>query len=335
MHTATNEPHTARHRAGEDDRGAEETAPALTPRIRRGGTQARHAAARTRQSAGWAAVLRVPSTLGRLPLPKLAPPRLPIAVRLPVPSRAAIANRLSGLNRLSEVTRLPVWAGPRPTPALTSPAIAASRWLRQLLHAINRPVPLTEQRVAERFAEALAPTILISATTLLIALHSAPTAAAGIGWAALAVFFAVLIPDIRAWWGAWRDEHRDPTSVRGHRRRPVTFGLAPMVVGLALLVVFDSPREVLALMVAMFGALHTVAAIRRLWQWRPSAHAAVAGGCASALVAVFGSTLLTAYLVAAAAGWSRVTQGSRSGVEAITGTVIGILITAPAFLLIA
>lgn len=213
-------------------------------------------------------------------------------------------------------------------------ARAGYRWMRRPAHArIDRPPPLTGTRVAERLAELLAPVIVISATALLVALATADSPAAGVGWAALAVLFCVVIPEARNWLGTWRDEHEGETGVRAHRRRPVVFGLAPMVVGLALLLVFGAPGEVVALMVAMFGLLHAVAAVRRRWHWRPSVHAAVTAGCATALVAVFGSVLVVAYLAAAAVGWARVVQGERSSAEAVGGAVIGILIAAPTFLL--
>lgn len=215
------------------------------------------------------------------------------------------------------------------------------RWLRRPSHArVDRPPPLTGHRVAERLARLLAPVVLISATAPLIAMNTAKSPVAGVGWAALAVLFCAIAPEARDWWAARRDEHEDGLAVRAHRRQAVTYGLAPMVVGLALLVLFGAPGALVALMVSMFGALHAVAALRRWWwpqRWRlrPSAHAAVASGCATAMVAVFGSALLIGYLVPAAAGWSRVALGERSNTEAVAGTVLGILITTPTFLLIA
>lgn len=213
-------------------------------------------------------------------------------------------------------------------------ARTAYRWMRRPAHARTDRPPLTGPRVAERLAEALAPVIVISATALLVALPTATSLGAGIGWAALAVLFYVVIPEARNWLGTWRDEHEGETGVRAHRRRPITFGLAPMVVGLGLLLVLGAPGEVIALMVALLGLLHAVAAIRRQWQWRPSVHTAVAACGATALVAVFGPALMVAYLLPLAAGWARVVQGERSSAEAIGGAAIGVLVTTPIYLLI-
>lgn len=214
-------------------------------------------------------------------------------------------------------------------------ARAVYRWLRRPAHARSDRPPLTRSRVAERLAEALAPVIVISATALFVALPTATSLVTGIGWAALAVLFNVVIPEARNWLGTWRDEHEGETGVRVHRRRPITFGLAPMVVGLGLLLVLGAPRELVALSVALLGVLHAVAAIRRRWRWRPSVHTAVAAGCVTALIAVFGPALMLAYLAPVAVGWARVVQGERSGAETVGGAFLGIAVTTPAYLLIA
>lgn len=229
--------------------------------------------------------------------------------------------------------------------------LARNRWARGLYRRLRRPMharaappaPLTRHGVARQLAEPLRPEILISATSILVALTSAASPEAGIGWAALAVFFGVLAPAARNWRGArWAErdggtaERDGETGVRGHRsRRPVSYGLAPLVAGLLLLVVLGAPRPLVALLVAMLGVRHVVAAVRRRWpRRRPDAHAAVAAGCVTALVAVFGAALIAGYLVAAATGWARVVRGERTTTEAVTGALTGIAVTTPVFLLI-
>ncbi|HEY2673260.1 MAG TPA: hypothetical protein VGJ07_23220 [Rugosimonospora sp.] len=192
------------------------------------------------------------------------------------------------------------------------------------------PVELPAQRVAvHRIARALtemfAPAVLAAVMPVVIALHATDSVAAGAGWGLLVVVFTAVIPYGVIWLGVRRGQLTDHhIGVRSQRRKPLMFGLASVLVGLAVLVLAGAPRELVVMTLVMLLLLLVVGAINLVW--KVSAHAAVAAGSAAVLVMVFGPALLLVVPVVVAVGWSRVELRDHTAVQVVVGAVVGVVL---------
>ncbi|MGW0436618.1 phosphatase PAP2 family protein [Micromonospora sp. NPDC003197] len=197
----------------------------------------------------------------------------------------------------------------------------------------TQPRP-TAHRIASVITEAFAPAVLAGLLPLVIALHASTNLLAGLGWAALAVFFSAVIPYGIIWLGVRRGQLTDHhIGVREQRRKPLLLGLVSVLVGLALLLVLGAPRPLIAMIVVIFGVVLILAVVNMFWKL--SGHTAVASGSATVLVIAFGPALLAAFVIVVAVGWSRVQLRAHTPTQVVTGFIAGILIAAPTYLLVA
>lgn len=175
--------------------------------------------------------------------------------------------------------------------------------------------------------------MLSAAMPLVIALHATDRVVTGAGWGLLAITFSSLIPYAIIRVGVHRGHLTDHhIGVREQRRVPLLLGLVSVLVGLALLVLLDGPRQLTALVAAMLVGLLGVAVVNQVWKL--SAHAAVAAGSATVLAMVFGPVLLLAGLPVALVGWSRVRLGDHTAGQVVAGAALGAVLTAATFGLI-
>jgi membrane-associated phospholipid phosphatase len=126
--------------------------------------------------------------------------------------------------------------------------------------------------------------------------------------------------------GSLGDHH---VTTREQRLRPLLAGLVSVAAGVVLLVVLGAPRQVVALIVAMLAGLAVTALITH-W-WKISAHAAVAAGTATILMAAFGPALAVAWPVVAAVGWSRVVLREHTLAQVLGGVPMGALVAGGVF----
>ena len=110
------------------------------------------------------------------------------------------------------------------------------------------------------------------------------------------------------------------------------YGLVSVLVGLALLIGFRAPRPVIAMVVVMFGLGLAVTLVNLVWKL--SIHAAVAAGSGAVLVIVFGAKFLLAAPAVVLVGWSRVVLRDHTVGQVIAGTVAGLVVAVPIFLLL-
>ncbi|MEH1101570.1 phosphoesterase PA-phosphatase [Micromonospora sp. CPCC 205561] len=168
---------------------------------------------------------------------------------------------------------------------------------------------------------------------VVVGLHGTSPVAAGLAWALVGSLFCSVIPNSLIWWGVRRGRLTDHhIGRREQRRRPLTYGLLSVLVGLALMIGFGAPDPVVAMVVVMFalGLAVTVANLA----WKLSIHAAVAAGAAAVLVIEFGPALLVSAPVVALVGWSRVRLRDHTVAQVLAGTAVGLLIAVPTFLLL-
>ena len=184
-------------------------------------------------------------------------------------------------------------------------------------------------RVAHYITEGLSPLILVAAISVIVAWHSGST-----GWGIVTAVFASGIPlsyiirGIRQ--GKYHDHH-----INSRERRPavILFSAASVLVGLLLMLFFDAPRQLVALVVAMLAGLALTLAVT--YFWKVSFHSAVAAGAATIMVLVFGGWALAAWIVVAAIGWSRIYLRSHTLAQVIVGWGLGALAAGGVFPLLA
>jgi membrane-associated phospholipid phosphatase len=189
---------------------------------------------------------------------------------------------------------------------------------------------VTLTHAARGLTEIFAPAVLAAALPIIIGLHAGPTPQAGLGWGLLASLFSAVIPYSMIWYGVRRGRLSDRhIGVREQRTKPLALGLLSVLIGLALLALLGAPREVIAIVVALFVGGLVVTVINHFWKL--SVHASVAAGTMVVLVLVFGPILLATAVVVAAVGWSRVRLRDHTPSQVLAGTVIGAVVTGLAF----
>jgi hypothetical protein len=177
-------------------------------------------------------------------------------------------------------------------------------------------------RVARWLTELFAPPVLVALLPIVIGLHAGDTAGPGLAWGLLASLFVGVIPYAIVMYGVLRGRLSDRhIGVRRQRTKPLALGLVSVLVGIVLLVTFHAPREVTALVVAMFVGGFVATVINHFWKL--SVHASVAADTTLVLVLAFGPVMLATVVVVAAVGWSRVHLRDHTPWQVVAGTVVG------------
>jgi hypothetical protein len=185
-------------------------------------------------------------------------------------------------------------------------------------------------RVARGLTEIFAPAVLAAVLPIVIGLHAGRTVPVGLAWGLLASVFSAVIPYGMIWYGVRRGRLSDRhIGVREQRTKPLALGLLSVLVGLALLGLLGAPRELVALVVALFVGGLVATVINHFWKL--SVHASVAAGSMVVLVLAFGPALLATVVIVAAVGWSRVRLRDHTTAQVVAGTAIGALISSLVF----
>ncbi|MFJ2087495.1 phosphoesterase PA-phosphatase [Micromonospora chokoriensis] len=193
----------------------------------------------------------------------------------------------------------------------------------------RRPAP----RAARAITEVFAPALLAAVMPIVVGIHSTSPLGRGLGWALVGATFCSIIPNTLIWWGVRRGRLTDHhIRVREQRRTPLIYGLLSVLVGLAVMVAFNAPRPITAMVVVMFvlGLAVTAANLA----WKLSIHAAVAAGSGAILAIEFGPVLFVSLPVVALVCWSRVRLGEHTVGQVIAGTAVGLAIAIPVFLIL-
>jgi membrane-associated phospholipid phosphatase len=176
--------------------------------------------------------------------------------------------------------------------------------------------------LARLLTEALAPAPTVAALVLLVAWESAPSTAEAVRWGAIAALFVSVIPFVYIVRGVRRggltDHH---VGVRQQRPVPLLVGVASMVVGLIVLVIWGAPRDLIALVAAL--AIGLAAALLVTLVWKLSIHAAVVSGAVAMLVFVFGPWSLVAAPLVPLVCWARVAVRAHTPAQTLAGAVLG------------
>lgn len=185
------------------------------------------------------------------------------------------------------------------------------------------------ERLARAATEILAPAVLATALPMVVATH-ADGIWPGLAWGLLAALFSAVLPYAFIWCGVRRGRLTDHhIGVRRQRRTPLMLGLLSVLTGLLLLVLLGAPHEVAAVVVVMFVVGAVVTAVNEVW--KVSVHSAVAAGCLTVLVIVFGPSLLAAVPLVVLVAWSRVRLRDHTIAQVLAGTAVGIPLAAITF----
>jgi membrane-associated phospholipid phosphatase len=185
-------------------------------------------------------------------------------------------------------------------------------------------------RAARGLTEVFAPAVLAAVLPIVIGVHASRSLPTGLAWGLLASVFSAIIPYTMIWYGVRRGQLSDRhIGVREQRTKPLALGLVSVLVGLVLLGLFGAPRELIALVVALFVGGLVATVINHFWKL--SVHASVAAASMVVLVLAFGLFLLATIIVVAAVGWSRVRLRDHTTGQVIAGMVIGAVVVGVLF----
>jgi len=118
--------------------------------------------------------------------------------------------------------------------------------------------------------------------------------------------------------GRWDDRY---VGAKRPRLIVLSFIIASVGIGLALLVGLGAPGELSGYIGCMLGSVAVLAAITTVW--KISIHCAVASGSVTILTLLFGPWLVPAYLLVALTAWSRVVLKDHTAAQVIAGSVLG------------
>ena len=186
--------------------------------------------------------------------------------------------------------------------------------------AWSREDGVRNRSAAEWVSYLLEPKNWIIATTLAVGWHA--DGAAGLAWGAVAALFAGVLPmvfisrGVRR--GRWADRY---VGAKRPRLIVLSFIIASVAIGLALLVGLGAPGELSGYISCMLGSVAVLAAITTVW--KISIHCAVASGSVTILTLLFGPWLAPAYLLVALTAWSRVVVKDHTTAQVIAGSVLG------------
>jgi len=189
---------------------------------------------------------------------------------------------------------------------------------------------LVRDRIAHIASEALAPAVLVAGLMLVVGWHAGDQPGVSRWWGLPGALFAAGIPLAYILRGVRQGRltnHHIPE--REHRRVPLLFGLASVVLGLLALVLLGAPREVLALLAAGGAGLVVYTTVTH-W-WKMSIHAGVAAGTAATLAAVYGPITLIGVPLVVLACWARVRLSAHTTAQVIAGALVGALIAGTLF----
>jgi membrane-associated phospholipid phosphatase len=195
-----------------------------------------------------------------------------------------------------------------------------------------QPIP-RRLRVARLVGELLSPPPIIVVLALVVAWDSSSTPGMAPIWGTIAAVFASLLPYALILRGVRGGRLTDKNiSLREQRIRFGVVAISSILIGLAVLVAFDAPAEMVALLASIAVGV-ACGWVITLW-WKISVHAAIAAGAATVLVLVVGAALLVVWPLVAVIAWSRVQVGDHTPAQVLAGVALGIVVNATTFALL-
>jgi membrane-associated phospholipid phosphatase len=175
---------------------------------------------------------------------------------------------------------------------------------------------------AEWVSYLLEPKNWIIVTTLAVGWHA--DGLPGLAWGAVAALFAGVLPTVFINRGVSRGQWDDRyVGARGPRLIVLSFIIASVAAGLALMIGFGAPGELTGYFGCMLVSVAALAAITAVW--KISIHCAVASGSVTILALLLGPWVAPAYLLVALTAWSRVLLKDHTTAQVVAGSLLGAL----------
>ena len=176
--------------------------------------------------------------------------------------------------------------------------------------------------IADRMSNLLDPGIVVAALVLAVARAASPGWLPALGWSALIVTFAVLLPyaalALLVRTGRVADRH---VIRRDERHLPALIALVSVVVGTLVLTALNAPRDLLALVWALVAGVATLGLVTTLS--KASLHTAVIAGAVTILTIRLGAGALLLSPLVALVGWARWRAGRHTGWQVALGAALG------------
>ncbi|WP_368396501.1 hypothetical protein [Streptomyces sclerotialus] len=182
--------------------------------------------------------------------------------------------------------------------------------------------PTRRTRVARAVTDGMDPKNVILLVCLAVG-AAQENVLTGLGWALEAIVFSALIPlayikrGIKA--GDWEDRH---VGQRARRMRLIPVIMASVGAGVALMLWFDAPRQMIALVAAMLATLAVILPITAAW--KVSVHTAVSAGALAMLAVTYGPLTWIAAPLVAVIAWSRVALRDHTLAQTVVGALVGV-----------
>jgi membrane-associated phospholipid phosphatase len=189
-------------------------------------------------------------------------------------------------------------------------------------------------RLARVVTDALSPAPVVAALVLALAVHSAHSARQALLEAIIAITFGSILPFAFI---AYQVRTRRLTDVhvgsRRQRPRVMAVSLLLSLIGFGLLLLTGASRSLLAAVVA--GLVGIVVCLAVTIRWKISIHLAVLGGSCVIAGLALGPWWWPVALLTVPVAWSRVRLGDHTVAQVAAGAVVGALIAAIVYPLIA
>src|SRR5487761_404226 len=186
--------------------------------------------------------------------------------------------------------------------------------------AWSREDGVRNRSAAEWVSYLLEPKNWIIATTR--AVGWPPDGAAGLAWGAVAALFAGVLPMVFISRGVQRGQWANRyVGAKRARLIVLSFIIASVAIGLALLVALGAPGELSGYIGCMLGSVAVLAGITTVW--KISIHCAVASGSVTILALMYGPLVLCGYVLVGLLGWARVTVRDHSVAQVVAGSLLG------------
>ena len=194
------------------------------------------------------------------------------------------------------------------------------------------PAPArTENRAARLITDRAEPRNVIILVSLGVGLAQ-DNPLTGVLWALEAIVFAAAIPMAYIKYGMrtgmWADRHIGQVQ---RRKLLIPVIMASVAIGIGGMFLFDAPRAMVALVVAMLATLAVLLVPTVVWKWKISVHTAVAGGALAMLALTWGPLVWAAYPLVAVIAWSRISLRDHTLAQTIAGSAAGTITSALVF----
>ncbi|MFD8597715.1 hypothetical protein ACFV1L_22195 [Kitasatospora sp. NPDC059646] len=188
--------------------------------------------------------------------------------------------------------------------------------------------------LARRMSDWIDPKNVITAVSLLIGCGLYGWR--GLGWAAVAIVFAAVLPMAYILYvagdGTWANRH---LTERQQRITVLPVISTSVAAGLALQTVTGAPGPMIAMTAAMWATITAIWPVTVLARYKISVHTAVTGGSVAMLALAFSPGWSIGFALVAGLGWARVSVHEHTVSQVVTGAVLGTAVAGTVYALMA